>query len=178
VHWHFGFHMLFWQRVDASTKCHLQGSPTSGNGTALIRVIAVGKTKDRRLADLAADYLRRCLPMAPVSVLEIRDSSPEKEGREMAAKLGSSAGNELVVAMDERGEDLTSEALSRLLGRHGSISFLIGGADGLGAGARERAGRTIRLSAMTLTHEMARVLLLEQIYRGLSILRGRPYHRG
>ena len=59
----------------------------------------------------------------------------------------------------------------------GSISFLIGGPDGLGPAARERSTRTFRLSSMTLTHEMARTLLIEQIYRGLSILRGKPYHR-
>jgi len=55
------------------------------------------------------------------------------------------------------------------------VAFL--SADGLGAEAKKRANRTIRLSSLTMTHEMARVLLLEQIYRGLSILRGKPYHR-
>ena len=116
--------------------------------------------------------------MAPVEVLEIRDATPEKEGREMVARLGSAQGASLVVALDEIGEDLTSREFSSLLGTHGGISFLIGGADGLSNEARERAGRTVRLSSMTLTHEMARVLLTEQIYRGLSILRGKPYHRG
>ena len=96
----------------------------------------------------------------------------------MTARLGSAQGRQLVVAMDENGEDLTSAEFAELLGKHGGISFLIGGADGLGPAARERAGGVMRLSSMTLTHEMARVLLAEQIYRGLSILRGKPYHRG
>jgi 23S rRNA (pseudouridine1915-N3)-methyltransferase len=95
----------------------------------------------------------------------------------MVARLGSPHGRELVVALDERGESVTSRGLAEVLGKHGSIAFLIGGADGLGPAARERAGRTLRLSRLTLTHEMARVLLAEQIYRGLGILRGLPYHR-
>ena len=95
----------------------------------------------------------------------------------MAARLGSARGRQLVVALDEHGEDLTSREFASLIGGHGGISFLIGGADGLGDEARTRAERTVRLSSMTLTHEMARVLLTEQIYRGLSILKGKPYHR-
>ncbi len=135
----------------------------------MIRIIAVGKIKDKRLAGLMDDFLKRIRVMAPVEVVEVRDSAPKKEGRDMVAQLGSAHGRQLVVALDEHGEDLTSR---------GGISFLIGGADGLGDEARSRAGRTVRLSSMTLTHEMARVLLAEQVYRGLSILRGKPYHRG
>jgi 23S rRNA (pseudouridine1915-N3)-methyltransferase len=143
----------------------------------MLRIIAVGRMKDSRLAALVEEYLKRLRPLSPTEVIEIKDSDPEREGREMAARLGSARGRELVVAMDEHGEDLTSEAFAEVLGAHGSIAFLVGGADGLGAAARERADRTLRLSSMTLTHEMARMLLAEQIYRGLSILRGRPYHR-
>lgn len=143
----------------------------------MIRIIAVGRVKDKRLAGLTEDFLKRIRTMAPVEILEIRDSSVEKEGRDMVGKLGSTKGSQMVVAMDEFGEDLTSKDLAALLGDHGGISFLVGGADGLGPDVRQRADRTIRLSSMTLTHEMARVLLVEQIYRGLSILRGKPYHR-
>lgn len=143
----------------------------------MIRVLAVGKVKDKRLAGLADDFLKRIRPMAPAEVVELKDSQPEREGRDMANRLGADGGSQLVVAMDEHGQDITSTDLAELLGNHGSVCFLIGGADGLGEGARARADRTLRLSSLTLTHEMARVLLLEQIYRGLSILRGKPYHR-
>ena len=95
----------------------------------------------------------------------------------MVQKLSSEAGKGQVVALDEKGGAMTSQQFASLLGKHGDISFLIGGPDGLGNAARERATATIRLSSMTLTHEFARVLLVEQIYRGLSILRGLPYHR-
>jgi len=144
----------------------------------MIRIIAVGKVRDKRLAGLVDDYLKRIGGMAPVELAEVRDATPAREGKDMVARLGSVRGQQLVVAMDELGEDLTSREFSALLGGHGGISFLIGGADGLGAEVRTRADRTVRLSSMTLTHEMARVFLAEQIYRGLSILRGKPYHRG
>ncbi len=143
----------------------------------MIHVLAIGKLKDKRLAGLANDFFKRLRPMAPAKTTELKDSQPDKEAREMVAKLGSTGGNQLVVALDEHGEDLSSTDLANLLGTHGNIVFLIGGVDGLGAAVKKRADRTIRLSSMTLTHEMARVLLLEQIYRGLSILRGKPYHR-
>jgi 23S rRNA (pseudouridine1915-N3)-methyltransferase len=144
----------------------------------MIRIIAVGKVRDKRLAGLMDDFLKRIRVMAPVEVVEVRDSNPAKEDRDLVGKLGSAGGQQLVVAMDELGSDLTSVEFSELLGAHGGISFVIGGADGLGPGVRERASRTVRLSSMTFTHEMARVLLAEQVYRGLSILRGKPYHRG
>lgn len=144
----------------------------------MIRIIAVGKVRDKRLAGLVDNYLKRIGGMAPVEMAEVRDATPSREGKDMVARLGSARGQQLVVAMDEQGEDLTSREFSELLGGHGGISFLIGGADGLGVEIRARADRTVRLSSMTLTHEMARVFLAEQIYRGLSILRGKPYHRG
>jgi 23S rRNA (pseudouridine1915-N3)-methyltransferase len=143
----------------------------------MIRVIAVGKLKDRRLSEWIAEYSRRITGMASFTRVELRDATPEREAQAMLAQLGSAAGHELVVALDERGEELTSRALADLLGRHGSIAFLIGGPDGLGEAALRRADRTIRLSAMTFPHEVANLLLVEQVYRALTILQHRPYHR-
>ena len=143
----------------------------------MIRIIAVGRMKDRRLAELVDDYLRRCQPLAGVQVSEVKDSRPEKEARDLLAALGAPGGNELVVALDEHGEALDSVGFSRWLGTHGSLRFIIGGADGLAPAVKQRADRLLRLSRLTFTHEMARVLLAEQIYRGLAILRGLPYHR-
>lgn len=144
----------------------------------MIRIMAVGKVKDRRLAALIDDFLTRMRPLSKVDIVELRDTDPEREARDMVDGLGSPQGNQMVVAMDEKGQDLTSVGLSKLLAAHGDLCFLIGGADGLGGAARERATRTVRLSSMTLTHEMARLVLVEQVYRGLTILRGMPYHRG
>lgn len=143
----------------------------------MLRIFAVGKMKDQRLSGLLADYLKRCRPMAPVEVVEIKDSSPDKEDRELMAKITATSGTGLILAMDERGDGLSSAEFAKLLAGNGSISFVIGGADGLGPEIRRLAQRKVRLSRMTFTHEMARMLLAEQIYRGLSILRGKPYHR-
>ncbi len=143
----------------------------------MIRIMAVGRMKDRRLADLAADYMRRIRSLGKLDIQELKDTGPDREARTMLAGLGSARGSQLVVALDEHGPPLDSRGFADLLGKHGSICFLIGGPDGLGAEALQRADRTLSLSAMTFTHEMARVLLLEQVYRGLGILAGRPYHR-
>jgi 23S rRNA (pseudouridine1915-N3)-methyltransferase len=145
--------------------------------TELIRVIAVGKLKDWRIAGLIEEYAQRIRPFAQLEIVELRDEGPDREAEAMLRRLGSPAGHALTVALDERGEELASRALADLLGRHGSLDFLIGGPDGLGSAARARAARTIRLSALTLPHELARLVLMEQVYRGLTILRGSPYHR-
>ncbi len=145
--------------------------------TKMLRIFAVGKMKDKRLVGLLEDYLKRCRPMSPVEVVEIKDSKPEREDKELVDKIASTSGTGLIVAMDEHGDDLKSEKFAQLIEGQGSISFVIGGADGLGPEIRNLAQRTIRLSSMTFTHEMARMMLAEQIYRGLSILRGKPYHR-
>ncbi|MBK8167503.1 MAG: 23S rRNA (pseudouridine(1915)-N(3))-methyltransferase RlmH [bacterium] len=143
----------------------------------MLRIIVIGKCRDRRLAALADDYVARIRPLAPVEVVELKDAEPRREAADMVRRLGARDPARPVIALDERGEDLATADLARLLGAHGSLAFLVGGADGLGDEARARADRTVRLSSLTLTHEMARVLLLEQVYRGLSILRGLPYHR-
>ncbi|MFH1844102.1 MAG: 23S rRNA (pseudouridine(1915)-N(3))-methyltransferase RlmH [bacterium] len=143
----------------------------------MIRIIAAGKLKDRRLADLIAEYGRRIGGLAPFEFVEVKDSDPEREAEAMLRRLGSPQGSGLVVALDEHGEDITSENLAALLGAHGTVSFLVGGADGLGQAVRQRADRTLRLSSLTLTHEMARLLASEQVYRALTILRNQPYHR-
>ena len=80
-----------------------------------------------------------------------------------------------LVALDERGEDLSTAQFARLLGQE--TFFLIGGADGLPAEVKKRAHRTLRLSSMTLPHALAQVVLIEQIYRAATLLTGHPYHR-
>ena len=143
----------------------------------MIRIIAVGKVKDRNLNLLCGEFEKRIRGLGNLEIKEVKDSRPEREAREMISQLGSQRGHQFVVAMDEHGDELDSKGLAKLLGDHGGISFLIGGADGLDQTARDRADLTLRLSRLTFTHEMARLLLCEQIYRGLSILAGKPYHR-
>jgi 23S rRNA (pseudouridine1915-N3)-methyltransferase len=144
----------------------------------MIRIIAAGKLRDRHLAALVADYIRRIRRLAPFAMEEVRDGNPDQEAEAMLRRVGSPQGTSRLVALDERGRPVTSRELAQLLGRHGALTFLVGGAEGLGEAARSRAYRILRLSRLTLTHEMARLLLVEQIYRGLTILRNMPYHRG
>ena len=89
-------------------------------------------------------------------------------------KLAVPKGARLVV-LDERGADLTTEKFAHLL--RVPAAFVIGGADGLSAETKTRADSMIRLSALTLPHALAQVILLEQIYRGATLLTGHPYHR-
>jgi 23S rRNA (pseudouridine1915-N3)-methyltransferase len=80
-----------------------------------------------------------------------------------------------VVALDERGKDLTTAQFSRLLDNE--TAFVIGGADGLAEDFKQRSGMVLRISSLTLPHALAQVVLIEQIYRAASLLTGHPYHR-
>ena len=104
----------------------------------------------------------------------------EAEGQKV---LGRLRGDDFVVALDERGKDLSSEGLAELLaeppGGAGRVVFLIGGPYGHSPEVRERArarGAVVRLSRMVLNHQVARLVALEQIYRGWTIIRGEKYH--
>ena len=102
----------------------------------------------------------------------------EDEGRRVAAAIPSDSH---VVLLDEKGKKLTSPGLAELLTRVSAsgaprIAFLIGGPHGHGPAARQRAHETVRLSDMVLNHQVAHIVLLEQLYRAWTILRGVPYH--
>jgi len=142
----------------------------------MLRLICIGKLKDRRLAGLIDDYLKRIRPWAKLEIEELKDSDPRREAAALLERSGRGGAGRLV-ALDERGAARTSRELATLLAAHGSITFLIGGPDGLDHAVRERADTLLSLSPMTFTHEMARLILVEQIYRGLAINRNHRYHR-
>ncbi len=109
-----------------------------------------------------------------------RKTSAERKAEEMAAL--SAAGKGLIIALDERGKSLTSPALAARIGQWRddgapALSFLIGGPDGLHPDLRRSADFTLSMSAMTFPHQIARLLLAEQLYRSFAILAGHPYHR-
>ena len=139
----------------------------------MIRLAVVGKMKNAPLRNAAQDYLARIGRFGRIEVLEVNDSTPAAESKQLLA----SARGRPRIACDERGEEWSSRHLAQFLGQHGSPCFLIGGPDGFAGDLREQCDRSLRLSSFTLPHELARVVLLEQIYRGLSILKGHPYHR-
>jgi len=145
----------------------------------------VGKTQEewvRRGVDEYVGRLRRYTPLELSEVREEKGAAAEamrdREGERLAKLV---AKNSKLILLDEVGEEMTSPAFAEFLGRYrdGGIAelvFTIGGAYGFSDKVRARADRTIALSRMTFTHQMVRVFLLEQIYRGFTILHGEPYH--
>ncbi|HET7791728.1 MAG TPA: 23S rRNA (pseudouridine(1915)-N(3))-methyltransferase RlmH [Gemmatimonadales bacterium] len=137
------------------------------------RVVAVGRVKDAALRTACDGYLERLRHYIRLEEREVKDGARLLEG------VG---GDSRLVALSERGEQWSSEELAAATERWEmdgrDVSFAIGGADGLPAEVLRRAERSWSLSRLTLPHELARVLLYEQIYRAYTIRRGEPYHRG
>ncbi|MCC6745143.1 MAG: 23S rRNA (pseudouridine(1915)-N(3))-methyltransferase RlmH [Acidobacteria bacterium] len=150
----------------------------------------VGKTRDRRLAALVDEYLERARRMARIEVVTLRDrggaatskGEPLVLEREADAMLESLEDGDFVVLCDETGTQLRSVDFAGIISERQTRStrrmvFVIGGYLGVSARIRERADQSLALSRMTFTHEMARVLLAEQLYRALTILSGSPYQK-
>lgn len=136
-------------------------------------VVAAGKIKDRPLRLLADDYLKRIRRYVRCEEVETKDAAALASARPAGA---------LCVALEVRGEAMTSELFAKRLESwasrgKGDIAFIIGAADGIPAELSAAADVRLSLSTMTLPHRLARVLLYEQIYRALTILRGEPYAR-
>lgn len=152
-----------------------------------IRILAEGKTRDPHLKALGADYQNRISHFATLSVEEIRPARNATSAR--AGGLSASEermieklkGSEKVL-LDERGSEWSSGEFAAWLGKRElqgtrEIIFLIGGPEGFSAAFREQTKLVLAVSRMTLTRDWARTLLLEQIYRAFTILRGYPYPR-
>lgn len=153
-----------------------------------IQIVAVGQRQPAWADQAVADFLDRFPSDFAVTLREVRPES-RASGAPVERMLAAEAqrlraaipAGHLVVALDERGKDWTSTRLAQALGqwRDGaeSVTFIIGGPDGLAADLKRDARLLLRLSSMTLPHAMARVLLTEQLYRAWSLLAGHPYHR-
>jgi 23S rRNA (pseudouridine1915-N3)-methyltransferase len=152
-----------------------------------IAILAIGQRQPRWADEAVADFLKRFPPDFQVSLRELkpeaRDGRPPEriraaEGERLLAALPAGC---ISVALDERGRDLASAAFAAQLGRWRddgvSPAFVIGGPDGLSEGIKRDAGLLLRLSSLTLPHALARVILVEQLYRAWSILARHPYHR-
>ena len=155
-----------------------------------IKFLWVGKTKNALMKSLVSDYLERIQHMAPCEVIETRDLAKRcsrstagliaDEGVELARFVPASGH---MVALDETGRQFTSEAFASWLESEQNtgfraLTFVIGGPEGLSPMISDRAHLILSMGKMTWTHEMCRVLLLEQVYRALCIMRNIPYHRG
>lgn len=136
-------------------------------------ILAAGKLKEREVRAIADDYLGRIRRYARCDEIEVKSAS------DLAAAVPKDA---LVVALEVDGDAVTSTELSKRVERwsstgKGVVAFVIGGAEGIPKDLSRSAVARLSLSKLTLPHRLARVLLLEQLYRVLSILRGEPYAR-
>lgn len=145
-------------------------------------VIAVGKLKERFWKDACAEYLKRLGGYTDTVVREVPDSNPEREEAGICAALDKLPADTHVILLDIKGKETSSPELSRKLddlALHGksSVAFIIGGSDGVTPAVKERADERVSFGPITLPHNLARVVLLEQIYRAHKISRGEPYHK-
>jgi len=136
-------------------------------------VRAVGKMRDRRLTSLCEEYAERIRRHVPIEIQEVGDDEALLRGLPPATEI---------IALEPGGDAWTTAEFTKYIEKRmvqgtRALAFLIGGADGLGAATVKRAQRRLSLSPLTLPHRLARVLLCEQIYRAVSIIRGEPYSR-
>ena len=140
-----------------------------------LRIAWIGKTKEPAIQTLTDDYLKRLSHYADAQGIALRDESAllKLRGRQPSA----------LVLLDSRGKQLSSEEFAQFLGNHqdrnpSPLIFAVGPASGFTAETRQEANLLLSLGNMTLAHELARVVLLEQLYRAFTILKGHPYHLG
>ncbi|MBN1129823.1 MAG: 23S rRNA (pseudouridine(1915)-N(3))-methyltransferase RlmH [Chitinispirillaceae bacterium] len=142
-----------------------------------IRIIAVGKVKDRAYLQKIGEYYDRIRHDAKLQIVEIRDAGREEEGRRIVEHLRRLRA--YVIALDEKGKMFTSQEFAKkIVSVPRTIAFVIGGPDGLSDEARKSVRECVALSPLTFTHEIARLLLAEQLYRAISIVKNRKYHKG
>ncbi len=157
-----------------------------------ISIAVIGQMKNGPERELVDRYLDRFGKIAPSVGLEFRGvqqtaesrsrDAPTRKREEARNLLGADADSARILLFDERGKPLTSPEFAALIGRwrdDGAKTMLamIGGADGLDESLRDRADRIVSFGAMTLPHQLVRVLAAEQLYRAATILSGHPYHR-
>lgn len=138
-----------------------------------LKLIAVGKVKKDWIREGLDTYLKR---IPELEILEIKDSNPTQEGDLVLSMLRP---EQQLVALTETGKTLASSAFADFVGSASShqLVFFVGSADGLSPQVQQRAAHRLSLSPMTFPHEIARLLLVEQLYRAKTILQGGQYHK-
>jgi 23S rRNA (pseudouridine1915-N3)-methyltransferase len=148
-----------------------------------IHILSVGKLKDKAHLALVAEYEKRLRWKCTTRELKPsrKDSAEQRKADEAAALLAHVPDSALVIALDERGQAVTSPAFSALLVAANEaaqdVCLIIGGADGLDSLVRTRANHIISFGALTWPHQLVRVMLAEQLYRAYTLATGHPYHR-
>jgi 23S rRNA (pseudouridine1915-N3)-methyltransferase len=147
-----------------------------------IKVAWVGKTKEPAIQALTDEYLKRISHYAEIAGLGLKDEIAILSLASGDRQTSKKKERHKLVLLDSRGKQLSSEELAEFLEREQlnttPLLFAIGGSDGFSEEARRQAGLTLSLGKMTLPHELARVVLVEQLYRAFTILKRHPYHLG
>ncbi len=153
-----------------------------------LTILCMGKTKERFIQEGIEKYLRYLRPYADASIKELKEEkiqdlkdAPSIRKKEAKRILKAVPAGAYLVSLDERGEEFTSHEFAALLNNSlesgvRAMVFIIGGAMGLDEEVVARSHKTIALSRWTFTHEMARLVLLEQLYRAFTIIKGKTYH--
>lgn len=143
-----------------------------------LKVAWIGKTKEPAIQSLTDEYLKRLSRYAEAEGTTLKD-----EASVLMLCARDARPRHTLVLLDEQGKQLSSEELAKFLGGYQDrnplpLLFAVGAADGFTDQARQAAALVLSLGRMTLAHELARVVLLEQLYRAFTILKGHPYHLG
>lgn len=154
-----------------------------------IRIISVGKIKESYLLEGVEDYLKRLAHYTEVEYIEVKDEkifsssdSDQIKQREAERIEKSLLPGGILIALDEKGQAFSSKNLAEFL-QHQQIQgirvlqFVIGGALGLASSVLNKASLKLSLSKMTFTHQLSRLILVEQLYRAFTIIKGEPYHK-
>lgn len=142
----------------------------------LVKLVAVGKMRDRFFDTRCQEFLTRINAYGRCETVILPDSDVAGEGKAILRELDKERGS-LIIALTEEGREFTTREFSGILeAADRKMVFIIGGPFGLAPEVKSRADRIIALSKMTFTHEMARLIFLEQLYRGLNLLNGGSYH--
>ena len=145
----------------------------------MIRILCVGKIKERYLNDLIQDYKTRITKYHKIEILELKDTNINNESNEI---LGYINDKDFNICMDINGKEYTSVELSNIIDKaftngYGTITFIIGGSDGINENVKNKCNLRLSFSKLTFPHGLFRGILLEQIYRSFKILNNESYHK-
>jgi 23S rRNA (pseudouridine1915-N3)-methyltransferase len=139
-----------------------------------IRIIAIGKVKEKFTREWIQEFLKR---LRKIEIIEIKESNRNKESEQIIPKLKK---EHYTILLDIQGKRVTSEDFAKLLHKkllEKNVTFIIGGPEGVTTQLKETVNLRLSLSELTFTHQIARLLLLEQIYRAEQIRKGTKYHK-
>lgn len=151
-----------------------------------IKLIVVGKIKEKYLDDAVSEYVKRIKPFCNLNIIEIKELNYMESKRNLSEEgkniLKNISNNDFVITLEIEGKMLSSVELANYIGNHytynnKTLTFIIGSSDGICDEVKQRSDYKLSFSKMTFPHQLMRVIFLEQLYRGLSIINNQKYHK-